>query len=87
MFLLSRGIEGYCPGVQQSLIGEQAFGVKNTFYTYNGSEDLLKTLVADRSAVAVGLRFSQADVDAFQALAARWPKFQPKKGLFEEQKI
>ena len=47
--------------------------VASSYYTYSGSEDMLKTLVAERSIVIVGLWFNMKSYNAIKAY---------KKGVF-----
>jgi hypothetical protein len=46
---------------------DQAVGVTSSYYTYSGSETLLATLVAERSAVVIGLWFNAQSFNAFKS--------------------
>ena len=60
------GVQVTCKSRRRmSLLLDEKVMVKNSYYTYSGTEDLLKTMVADRSAVVVGMWFNAASLNAF----------------------
>jgi Papain family cysteine protease len=61
------GVRGTCKAPQLQFVTDMSFIVKNAFYTYSGTEDQLKNLVAERSAVLSGIWFSQRSLNAFYA--------------------
>jgi C1A family cysteine protease len=61
------GRQGTCRAPQLQFVTDTTFIVKKALYTYSGSEELLKNLVAERSAVVSGIWLSQQSLTALYA--------------------
>lgn len=62
-----RAALGSCPASVTSLIADNTFAVNNAYYTYSGTEDMLKTLVAERGAVGIAIWIPQLTLNQLYA--------------------
>jgi cathepsin L len=61
------GVRGTCKARQLQYVTDMSFMVKNAFYTYSGTEEQLKNLVAERSAVVAGIWLTDKSHSALSA--------------------